>query len=312
MPRRRHRSRLRRYAWLLAALALGVPLVVAFYWFTCGRGPRFLESWPPPGSGFTEWKEVVPGMSYARANLAEPRPLKCHALRIDLQHPDIEVVAAARPEAVDWFTSTWPSSLLRAEGLLAAINATPFHPEPYLPGPLVKPDGIVVMNGWAVSGPSGNLDALIQSTNGQWSLVQGQRESTEAKLAIGGFLVTLRRGENRGERHPQDAATTVGLSADRHWMIWLVIDGRQSGYSDGVTPQETAEILKGLGASEAINLDGGGSTTMVLAGGWTGAQVVNRPRSPVISGFQRPVACVLGVRRRLDAGRGGREGGRGN
>lgn len=93
------------------------------------------------GSGFSEWKEVVPGMSYARANLSAPRPLKCHALRIDLQHSDIEVVAAARPEAVDWFSSTWTSSLLRSEGLLAAINATPFHPEPYLPGPSANPTG---------------------------------------------------------------------------------------------------------------------------------------------------------------------------
>ncbi|MBL9135650.1 MAG: phosphodiester glycosidase family protein [Verrucomicrobiales bacterium] len=293
-------------------MLLLVPLIGGFYGWTCARGPRFLESWPAPGPNFTDWKEVTPGLSYSRANLSEPRPLKCHALRIDLQHPEIEVVAAARPEAVDWFTSAWPSSLLRSEGLLAVINATPFQPEPYLPGPLVKPDGLVVMNGWAVAGPSGNLDALIQSKNGTWSLQIGQREASDAKLAVGGFLVTVASGENRGERHPQDAATAVGLSADRRWMYWLVVDGRQPGYSEGLTPKESAELLKGLGAADAINFDGGGSTAMVLAGGWTGARVVNRPRSPVISGFQRPVACVLGVRRRSDGGSGVGEPGRAN
>jgi len=154
-----------------------------------------------------------------------------------------------------------------------------------------------------VNPPSPNLDALLHLTNGAWQLQRGQSEPSGARLGVGGFLVTLEAGENRGEPHPRDAATTVGLSEDRRFMYWLVVDGGQPGYSEGTTPRETAELLKQLGAYSALNLDGGGSTTMILGASWTGPRVANRPRSPWVTGIQRPVACVLGVRR-LSGGQG--------
>ena len=52
----------------------------------------------------------------------------------------------------------------------------------------------------------------------------------------------------------------------------IVADGRQPDYSVGMSLQELAEFLLGLGAIDAMNLDGGGSTTMVLNG-----KVVNQP-----------------------------------
>ena len=51
--------------------------------------------------------------------------------------------------------------------------------------------------------------------------------------------------------------------------LWLVVveRARQRWYSEGVTLTELAEILQGLGAYNAINLDGGGSSTMVIGTG---------------------------------------------
>ena len=46
----------------------------------------------------------------------------------------------------------------------------------------------------------------------------------------------------------------------------LTIDGRQSALSIGMTLEETAELLKELGAVEAMNLDGGASARMVIRG----------------------------------------------
>jgi len=70
-------------------------------------------------------------------------------------------------------------------------------------------------------------------------------------------------------RHPR---TGLGISKDRRSLVLVVIDGRRKGYSIGVTLRQFAAILKGLGAHDAMNLDGGGSSTMVVAG-----EVCNRP-----------------------------------
>ncbi|HEV3402013.1 MAG TPA: phosphodiester glycosidase family protein, partial [Acidimicrobiales bacterium] len=64
-------------------------------------------------------------------------------------------------------------------------------------------------------------------------------------------------------------------------------DGRQPGHSAGMTLAEAARLMLDLGATEAINLDGGGSTTFVVRG-----RVSNRPSEPP---GERPVPSALVV-----------------
>lgn len=75
-----------------------------------------------------------------------------------------------------------------------------------------------------------------------------------------------------GVRHPR---TAVGISDDRTLVWTVVVDGRQGGYSAGMTLSELARLLESLGAADALNLDGGGSSAMVLAG-----RVASRPSDP--------------------------------
>ncbi|MGQ0701632.1 MAG: phosphodiester glycosidase family protein [Gemmatimonadales bacterium] len=74
----------------------------------------------------------------------------------------------------------------------------------------------------------------------------------------------------------------------------MVVDGRQLPYSDGMTLRELAELLRGLGAREAINLDGGGSSTLVYADPDSAGQlrVANRPSDAT---GERPVGNALAV-----------------
>lgn len=65
--------------------------------------------------------------------------------------------------------------------------------------------------------------------------------------------------------------TAVGVLDDNH-LVFVVVDGRSPGYSAGVTMTGLAEIMQGLGATTAYNLDGGGSSTMVFGG-----ELVNDP-----------------------------------
>ncbi len=49
-------------------------------------------------------------------------------------------------------------------------------------------------------------------------------------------------------------------------LILATVDGRQTGGSEGFTLYEAAEFMRSLGAVQALNLDGGGSTTMAVRG----------------------------------------------
>ena len=73
------------------------------------------------------------------------------------------------------------------------------------------------------------------------------------------------------DRHPR---TMIGTAADN--TIWLVtVDGRQPEQSVGMTLVELRALAHRVGLVNALNLDGGGSTTM-----WVQGQVVNRPSDP--------------------------------
>jgi hypothetical protein len=72
-------------------------------------------------------------------------------------------------------------------------------------------------------------------------------------------------------RHPR---TIIGV--DGRGFIWLAaIDGRQSDYSVGMQFSDLQRLCDRIGLKDALNLDGGGSTTM-----WVKGQVVNRPSDP--------------------------------
>lgn len=74
----------------------------------------------------------------------------------------------------------------------------------------------------------------------------------------------------------------------------MTIDGRQPPFSDGMTLVELAELFRSLGATGAINLDGGGSTTMVVRHG--DRQILaNRPSDRT---GERAVANALALIRR--------------
>ncbi len=69
-------------------------------------------------------------------------------------------------------------------------------------------------------------------------------------------------------RHPRSA---VAIMNDGK-LLMVAVDGRQEGYSVGMTLKELVEFLLGIGAVDAMNLDGGGSTSMYLDG-----KIINRP-----------------------------------
>ncbi len=81
------------------------------------------------------------------------------------------------------------------------------------------------------------------------------------------------------KRHPR---TAVGISKDGCTLFWVVVDGRQPDYSFGMTLPELADFLRKQGAYNALNLDGGGSTTIIVQG-----KIANHPSD---AGGERPIS----------------------
>jgi hypothetical protein len=110
------------------------------------------------------------------------------------------------------------------------------------------------------------------------------------QVAVGGNLVLVQDGVVTTASHPKNPRTAVGFSADGLKMWLVTVDGRSTA-SAGMTYVELGNYIKSLGADDALNLDGGGSTTMVARmPGATSVSVRNTPSD----GAQRLIPNGLG------------------
>jgi exopolysaccharide biosynthesis protein len=75
------------------------------------------------------------------------------------------------------------------------------------------------------------------------------------------------RGTNQPPRHPRTA-----LGFNSRYLLLVEVDGRQKELSMGMSFAELARLMKSLGCTEAMNLDGGGSSTF-----WLDGKVMNSP-----------------------------------
>lgn len=112
------------------------------------------------------------------------------------------------------------------------------------------------------------------------SAVPGATKIGRVREAVGAGPMLLRDGratstrdeermfEGKDVRHPR---TALGIDTREGKMLWVVVDGRHEG-SVGMTLAELAAFMKDLGCTEALNCDGGGSSTFILNGA-----LVNRP-----------------------------------
>lgn len=143
--------------------------------------------------------------------------------------------------------------------------------------------------------PERQTAASTLASRRYWRRHEGVEFWKRAVMAVGGGPWLLRDGSilidapqqgfNEGfssNRHPR---TAVGVTAEGKLLL-VTVDGRQP-MSAGMTLQELAQLMKQLGATDAINLDGGGSTTLAIRGGL----ILNSPSE----GRERPVANAVVV-----------------
>jgi hypothetical protein len=229
-----------------------------------------------------------------------------HALRIDLQNPDIHLFTTPaistnyQPDLRETAGSTTSEFLLQYN-LQAAINANFFSPCCSQPsGSPFDAFGLAISQGNLVSAQedANYAASMVLTSNNIPTMISMNWPAVDTSgifTAVSGKYPLVVHGSNVAADGPVHPRTAIGYSEDGRYLILMTIDGRQPIYSDGAVDLNTAEWMIRLGAYEAINLDGGGSTTMVISDGHGGAQVLNRPIHNNIPGTQRVVANHLGI-----------------
>lgn len=233
--------------------------------------------------------------------------LNINWISVDLNSEKIKVEIASATTGLEH-----TSSIAGRTGAIAAINGGYFNYTPPEPVGLVIDEGKILSLPLADRPPRaaigftpdnkvffdrvGIKDGCLFSldTTADWRKIPEALGAGPQLIKDGKILVTA---EEEGfsvsfntTRHPR---TAVGITKDNQ-LILLTVDGRQPGVSDGISLTDLAQLMLNLGASEAINLDGGGSTTMVIFN-----TIVNYPSDKDEKGQfgkERPVANAIIVK----------------
>lgn len=262
--------------------------------------------WPERPLRRAEESRLFRGVLYIRQAPTRPRPLLIHIIAVDVATPGLDflVTPGATGQQREILART-TSAFLTEYGVQVAINANffePFwsrNPFDYYPhsGDPVDLRGLAIANGQIYSRDRPRLPSLCIEP-GRVAIQTGGCPP-ETTQAVTGVPLLLTQGSIRVA--PTEAAgdnlaprTAVGLDETGQKLWLVVVDGRQTGYSEGVTLYELAQIMQSLGATAAFNLDGGGSSTMVISTP-AGARVLNAPFHTRIPMRQRPVGNHLGI-----------------
>lgn len=271
--------------------------------------PGAVEGVEAPGEA------LFPGGRYWRESRSEPVAMQVHILELDLRRVRLELTPGDRSGGREHVAQT-PSDYVRRNGLAAAVNASYFTPfkggskggEDYYPhaGDGADVSGAAIAFGQVVSPVEPDEDervnAIVCIRAAVVTIRDGQDCARPVDHAVSAGPRLLADGEARsfeafgkayGEnRHPR---TALGLDDDapRAWLV--VVDGRQAGYSEGASLEDLIAIFRKLGAEQAINLDGGGSSTLVARREGE-VVVLNSPIHTGVPGRERPSANHIGVR----------------
>ena len=123
-----------------------------------------------------------------------------------------------------------------------------------------------------------------------------------AILAVAGFCALIiddvtKVRKNDTAKHPR---TMIGIDKEKKFLYMVVVDGRQSGISEGMTASEQAGFMQELNCWNAINLDGGGSSVLIATENDSknpansNLKIINTPSSRP----PRPIAVMLGIKKK--------------
>lgn len=231
------------------------------------------------------WSEVYSGVWYATGSNDSPLQ-KVYAVRIDTRNPSVRFKATPGNGGAAGETTRQNTLDFRyAHDLRVAVNANFYETT----GSGANIQGLLISDGSLISGGSTYYPRPAQvriTSSNIVSIVNSTANPSGIHTAVAGDAFPLAGGNPQGDHSTRHPRTGLGSTQDGRYVIMLVIDGRQPGYSDGATILELGQWLKDFGAYTGVNLDGGGSSTLVSHG-----SVRNSPSD----GYPRPVGANIGA-----------------
>jgi len=250
----------------------------------------------PLPDGKPNWSPLFQGVEMARVSRSEPAPLHVYAVRVHLDADGVRfLVTPDNGDAPRETDAARTSTFARTHGCQVAINGSPFSPVPNREGETIDIIGLSISRGNVYSGEHPRFGALVLTEDNRARITAPPIDLTDAHNAIGGFGLLLENGHNLGEDDERHPRTAVGLSKNGGVLVLMVIDGRQPGRSIGTTTKETAAWLAWFGAYDGLNLDGGGSSVLVVADEEGRPHIISTPVHAHVPGFERPTGNHLGV-----------------
>ncbi|MBX9257198.1 phosphodiester glycosidase family protein [Desmonostoc muscorum CCALA 125] len=304
-------TKINNYSFIAGTIFLCLPILM-YGWSHFHRPPRSEKK-----------QELFGGIVYQRLIESNPRPAIIHIVTIDLMTPgikpfvtpDIEKLtknlAVSSQAIIDNQTrARTTSEFVQEFQVQLAINGSYFHPFrettpwSYYPhsGNNTKVSGQTISNSKIYSSKKSGRYVLCFSNNNQ-AQIPGSEECPKNTIqGLAGNEVLVFQGKpktNSSANFQKDKpySRVVAATDKEGKKLWLVlVDGKQPLYSEGFTKSELAKFLTKLGVYTAINLDGGGSTTLVVANPEKqgSPRILNAPIHTKIPMRERPVANHLG------------------
>ncbi len=263
--------------------------------------------------------QLHPGIIHKTQELKVPRLMRVQMVRIDLKQRNLKLVTNLADKDAGKPMPDFPKNIIRTKRMtvnafiddcwekrnlevIFAVNAAPWSPwtTPYT-HKYADNMGLLVSEGKVICPPNGRpsltIDKYGRADIQTFKTNTKPKELTHLQLSVTGFSIVLKDGNVTGRDNTRDLHPRMGygLSADKRYLYIVAVDGRQPEYSLGASTYEIGQFLKVMGAADGLNMDGGGSTTMVNVNTRKGnqLQMLNRPSEG--GKYQRPVGCALGV-----------------
>ena len=213
------------------------------------------------------------------------QPMRVFILEVDLNNPNLRLNAGT-PNNNPAFARQTVSEIARTQDttgarILVAVNGDFFNSAGV-------PQSALYKKGVALKSRFCDLCTFLAiNYQNKASIISKDRivDTANIKEAIGGYHWLIKNSQKVAQGDLSvEPRTTTGITTG-NVVYFILADGRQSTYSNGMSFSQLSDMFLAIGVKDAINLDGGGSSTLVVKEG-AGWAVKNKPSD----GSQRAVA----------------------
>lgn len=224
-----------------------------------------------------DYEMIFENVVYKKYITSDPLILQVYVVKINLNDVDIRFLTTPPLNKQGVRTNFMQtSSFLYTHNLQVAINGDGWDREGDN-----SISGLSAFHGDIYGSPNSGEPSIYFSKDNEVSFLEKPKEIWNA---VSGFSVIAKDGmitKDTVGKEKREPRTSIGLDENNNILIFIIVDGRQPGFSSGIGLENLAKLQLEHGATIALNMDGGGSSTLAIQGkfeeGLENSIVVNSP-----------------------------------